>query len=322
MQPTAPPRFPRLAVALLAGLIAGLVAGVYHRAFNRGAGDLTWALCYVRALAAGLPPYATCPALSSAGAPMPSNPLTTGLLVAPLALLPGPAAAGAFVGLSTTALVWGVLRTGEPWRLLILAAWPFWACVQVANWSILLTAAVYLPALAIVAAAKPHVGVPMLATHALRRPWATLLPVAALGVASLALRPTWPREWLASIHGYSGASALLMLPLGPLLLLAVLRGRAWQGRYLLLCALLPTRLWYDPLILAPVFRSWRGLAAWVVCGWVAALVSLHGLAPAPALAVPLLWGPALVAVLGADQLWIGSRNQRAAERTTSTSRTT
>jgi hypothetical protein len=297
MRPAAPPRSRRLAVALLVGLAAGLCAGVYHRAFNRGAGDLTWALCYVRALAAGLPPYATCPALSSAGASMPSNPLTTGLLVAPLALLPGPAAAGIFVGLSTTALAWGVLRTGEPWRLLVLAAWPFWACVQTANWSILLLAAVYVPWLAVVGAAKPHVGAPMLATHALRRPWATLLPVAALVALSLALRPTWPWEWLSSVRGYTGGPALLALPLGPLLALAVLRWRRWEGQYLLVAAAVPTRLWYDPLILAAVFGSWRPLALWVACSWVAGLASLHGMPGAGTLSLLLLWGPALAAVL-------------------------
>jgi hypothetical protein len=76
--------------------------------------------------------------------------------------------------------------------------------------------------------------------------------VAAIGLISLAVNPTWPIEWIDILpHRVPGVYRIPVTVLGgPLLLLAVLRWRLPEARLLLIMALVPqTMLFYDQLIL-------------------------------------------------------------------------
>lgn len=199
------------------------------------------------------------------------------------------------VGLSTALLAWGLLGTGERWRLLVLISFPAVACVQVANWSMLLLAAMYVPGLAALAVlAKPHAGLPVFVARAWAAPWDYVVPVGVICLISLLVRPTWPMEFLGAIKGYTGGPALLALPGGPLLLLAALRWRQGSAMWLLLCALVPLRAYYDWLLLAPLFASRPAVLAWVAASWAGYAAFYFGSSP---LAMALIWGSALAAVL-------------------------
>lgn len=283
-------------VAIVVGLLAGALATYYGLRSGRGAGDLSWPICAVRELASAGDPYgpACRPVSSIDGAPMPTNPLPTALLVAPLALLPSAGAAGVFAGLSAGLLAYGVVRRGEPWRLLMLASYPAFACVMLVNWSMLLVAALYLPALGVLLVAKPHVGA---AVWIGRPTWYAVAGGALLVLVSLLVRPSWPGEWLATLGGYSGAPALLALPWwasAQLLWACALCWRSPRVRYLLACAALPLRAAYDWLLLLALAQSWRELALMVVASWLGFFAVEVG---APALALSLAWAPAVLSIL-------------------------
>src|SRR5262249_18508358 len=97
-----------------------------------------------------------------------------------------------------------------------------------------------------------------------------LLGGGLLVLLSFALVPSWPLDWIANLRRASHhLPPLLVLPVGPLLLLALLRWREARGRLLLLLACVPQIYWfYDALPLALIARSWRERLLLVLCSWV------------------------------------------------------
>ena len=82
---------------------------------------------------------------------------------------------------------------------------------------------------------------------------------AALLAVSLALFPTWPRDWLSQLSGARHVVAPITQPGGFLVLLALLRWRRPEARMLVALVCVPQSIyWYDilPLMLIPVtFRE-------------------------------------------------------------------
>ena len=158
------------------------------------------------------------------------------------------------------------------WRLLIFASAPMLMAIKSAQWSPLLYAALLLPWLSPLAVCKPTLGAPVLLWRRSSLAW---LDAALLVLLSLLLMPSWPWRWLAQTGDYGGFVPLLSLPLGPGLLLALLRWRDERARWLLLLACVPQHvLFYDQLLVLAVARS-RGELLWLVlCGWVGLLGAL------------------------------------------------
>lgn len=208
-----------LAVAVLAGLLAALYAAA--RWGPRGdAGDLYWPICAARRLT---DPY-QCVVIWR-GVTYPSNPLTTALALWPLASLPMPLIAVIFSGLMYGLLAWGLLATGERWRLLALLSAPSLSNLYLLNWAALVLAAWYVRWLWPVALLiKPHTALPVALLRWRRWPRGIAI-VAGVGLLSLAVRPSWPAEFIAATGGYTGRPALLSW-WGPPLLLALLRWRS------------------------------------------------------------------------------------------------
>lgn len=238
-------------------------------------------------------PYALiCRPTTMDGQPTATYPLTTAVAVAPLAAAAGLVStayqyeltAALIIGLSVATLAYGLLRTGEPWRLWLLVSFPAVQCVQVANWSMLILAAWYVPALAALMAIKPHVGI----VAALRHPWPAMAGAGALGALSLLLWPSWPFDWLATTGGYSGRPLALLLPIGPLLLALLALRRAWWGVAL---ALVPLRPFYDWLLCAILVTSQRQMLLWVAASWAAYGAWFAGLPLWAAAAI--CWAPAM-----------------------------
>lgn len=259
----------RLLVSVGLGLLVGLIGTAYQMHFQRRAGDLGWAWCGAGVVLAGGDPYEECVFRSrTTDKVLPTNPLTTVLLLVPFVALPGALVAGGVLGLATGVLAWALLQTGEPWRLLVLVSAPFWWSVAAAQWAPLLLAVALMPPLYPLCMVKPQIGLPIALMHFT---WRRALVCAGIGAVTLLIDPWWMVKWLTQVGTYDGTLPVLVLPFGPLLLLAVLRWREERARWLLLYALVPQRFIYDQLLLFLVPQSRREVLVLVILSWVAFL---------------------------------------------------
>lgn len=187
-------------------------------------------------------------------------PLTAPVSVVPLGLLPLLWARVIF-GAGTGALL-AYLVTRDGWyRLTLFLAPAYLLHLMWLQWSVLLTCALFLPALGWFGASKPNIG--LVSFVAQRKPrQAILFALAGLIplLASLLIQPSWPGEWIAIMHQWDYGTPTVLLPGGALLLVALLRWHRWEGRlYLtLLCVpQTPGAISALPLLLIP--KTWRGM---------------------------------------------------------------
>ncbi len=250
---------------LLIGVIAAFAAAVIPHSMRLagvGVGDIGLPLAGLSRLEAGGSPYdvrlrGSTPAL---------YPFTTMVVLAPLKLVPARAVAPLFVGLTSFALGFAILRNGKPWQLMLFLTPAYWSAVQAVQWSPLMTAAILLPPLLPFAVVKPQLGVVLAACGRWSR-W-TVLATIGLIAASLLVRPSWPMEWLrhGNLRTFNGFAPILVLP-GVVLLLALLAWRSREGRLLLAMAVVVQRYFYDQLPLYLVARTWRQMLLLVACSW-------------------------------------------------------
>lgn len=205
------------------GVASGTLCCAFLRWHHLGGADFGWARDAARVLLAGANPYANTPAGSI------PYPLPAALLALPFAPFPAELAAALFFGISSALLAFGLVRQ-SPERLLIFLAYPYWAALMTAQWTpLIMTAAFFAPAFALVVA-KPHIAFPVAFTHSSRK---GLIAATVLLTASLVLQPRWPLQWLPQTARYQHFFPLLVLP-GPLLALALWRWREQDARLLLL----------------------------------------------------------------------------------------
>lgn len=247
----------RIAISAAIGLASGAFCWFLMRHFHQDAADFRWALRLAHRLIARENPYDT---------PLEQYPLTAGLFALPFVRLQPEFAAALFWGISSAVLAFGVTRHGYH-RLLIFLAYPYWAALLTVQWSPLITAAAFFPLLLPVTLAKPQVGLPVFLTRPSRAGWAACF---LLGLVSLILAPAWPRLWLRQWTAYERFFPLLVLP-GPLLLLALLRYRDRDARFLFLSAIMPQRWFFDSFTLWLIPQSRREIVWTVFFSWGAGL---------------------------------------------------
>ena len=184
-------------------------------------------------------------------------PATTAVIMAPFGALPHRLAVALFTALGMALLAWS-LEAGPPWRRWMVVSAPALQNVLLGQWSPWLTAAVGLPWLGAVWAAKPTIGLALFAGWPSR--WA-LFGGGAILFLSIALLPHWPADWIASIRTTPQYLAPVQRPGGFLLLLAFLRWRRPEARMLGVLALVPhTAGLYESLPLLLVPQSARSFA--------------------------------------------------------------
>ncbi len=171
-------------------------------------------------------------------------PSTAFALAIPFSLLSELWASLAFIALSTFLLAYGITRDG--WhRLPLFASVSFVTSAQLAQWSTLMTAALFIPSLAVVIAAKPQAGLPIVAasrsTTAIK---AAIIGGIALIVVSLVLFPRWPLEWLGHVRATEQLRSPLTRLGGVAILFAALRWRRPEAWLVLSMAALP-QTWYS-----------------------------------------------------------------------------
>ena len=210
-----------------------------------------------------------------------------------------------FVAAATLAYVC-TLR--EWWPLLAFASASFLHAASFAQWSPLLLAAWYAPALGFVLMAKPNVGAAVLAAAESRKVRAVLVVSCAIILAaSFVVRPTWLGEWLDSIPGQEHIRPFILSWLGAPLLLAGLRWRRPEARLLLALAVIPQNpTIYDALLLFTVADTPREALVLATLSWfveplhdaIHPGVTFANWAHAWAMSLlPLMYLPALVMVL-------------------------
>ena len=167
-------------------------------------------------------------------------PGTAIVLVLPLAWLPLEAARAVFVAITAGVFTYALLGRGW-WLYPVLLSASMRASVSSAQIAPLIAASVFVPLFGFTAAFKPNTAIPALFaqpsySNALRFLLAALIAV----TLSFVIYPTWVPEWLAAIRDGGGAvRPLVMQPGGFLLLLAAVRWREPEARWLLVFALTP-----------------------------------------------------------------------------------
>lgn len=185
-------------------------------------------------------------------------PASSFVAIAPFALLSEKTASLVFTALSVGLMTYGITLNG--WhRMPMIASAAFMDSVLAAQWTIVMTAALFLPWLAIVTPAKPQTGLPILAAQRSSRALAAALAAAALLILiSLVLLPGWPAEWLAIIRTADYVRSPIANPAGVLVIPVLLRWRRPEAWLVFLSACLPqTFMWYGALTLLAIAATYR-----------------------------------------------------------------
>lgn len=241
-------------IGVLVGVVAGLGTWLFMSRPNAPS-DFFHYWSATRTLLSGGDPYTTiAEGPANPGHDPTLYPLPGLLLLIPFAFLPLAAAGGAFIGVTSGLAAWGIARTGVERLPLFLSA-PFLLAVSLGQWSPALVAAATIPALGIIVAGKPTIG---LAVFLSRPQWKTVALVTLLLVVSLIVQPNWPAEWLANVSNREEKFVPLLRPGGFVLALSLLCWRRPEGRLFAVMMLMPQALfYYDQLLLWLVPRTLR-----------------------------------------------------------------
>ena len=288
-------------MAVLIGEICGVLAWA-----TQFGGRTDWAQIWygARALMDGISPYSVVGPGRVFEWQFPLlYPLPAVIVGLPFALAPLAVAVGLFAGCSAALLSFAITKDGW-YRLLLLLGAPFVLAMLSAQWSILLTAAVLLPTLGFLFIVKPTIGAALWLYRPTR---SAVIGGVFLLLTSLAVRPSWPREWMATLSQTGHMVVPLAHAGGPLLLLALLRWRRPEARLLLALACVPqTALLYEmvPLMLIPASLAESTVfvaLSYIVFGWWAHLRPYDTVAESVMasihMVVPLLYLPCLIMVL-------------------------
>jgi hypothetical protein len=210
-----------------------------------------------RALLAGENPYRAVVTgfAGHRGLPFPLfYPLPAVVAGVPFALLPLLAARAAFAAVSLGAFAYLLAGRGL-WALAALLSAPAFQTVALVQWSGWLACAVLVPWLGWVIACKPNAGLAVLCGAPSTRAVVVSIAVSAALVAiAFAAYPGWVTEWMAALEGQPHFRPYVLRPGGVLLLLALLRWRRPEARWLAAVACLPGT---PGLQEALVFFAWR-----------------------------------------------------------------
>jgi hypothetical protein len=161
-----------------------------------------------------------------------------------------------FIGFGAAVLAWALTRRtlANP-QLWVFASFPMMVAAQTVQWSPLLTAAALTPALGFLLAAKPSIGLAMLAAYPSR---AAIYGAAAFGLLTILIWPFWVPAWLANLPSLTHMIAPVTCWGGPLILLALLKWRRAEARLLVALACMPqTPVLYEVVPLFLLVRNLR-----------------------------------------------------------------
>jgi hypothetical protein len=252
-------------------------------------------------------------------------PFTAVLAVAPIALLPVPAAW--FAGASMALFVWGITSRRElRFAWFALPTFTVIHALRMVQWSPLLTGAALVPGWGFLLACKPTVGGALWLAYPRA---SSLIGSFCLVVVSLFAWPQWPLAWWTSLQQSSHMMPPAMYWGGPLILLGLLRWRRAEARLLVALSCVPqTAFLYEALPLFLIPRKYEeglilSLASYAVLvavqsqvpGWDARQLDpvARYMAERQVMGQWMVWAlylPCLVMVLRRPNLWEDSPEDR------------
>jgi len=274
-----PTRDRRIAFAICAGLVAAALH--YFRAGGHGGlSDFSLLWYGSKLLSEGRNPYE----LIGPHLPinLPSNlyyPAPALIGVMPLVLFPVEVAGAVFVFISASLLAYAI--TADGWfRIPLLLSVSFFTAARLGQWSMLFTAAFFLPALGFFAIAKPQSSLPVLVASTTRRTliFAIAGTIVLTAIAFLIL-PSWVSSWLGQVGSSEFFRAPILSIQGAFIALVLLRWRRAESWLVFSSACLP-QTWYPYnalilMVVASTYREASALSLVASAGWLAA----YALAP-------------------------------------------
>ena len=190
-------------------------------------------------------------------------PATAAVVSMPFAWASSRVADALFIGFGAAVLAWALTRhTFANPKLWVFASFPMMVSAQTIQWSPLLTAAALTPGLGFLFAAKPSVGLAMLAAYPSRK---AIYGAAAFGALTILIWPFWVPAWLANLPSLTHMIAPVTCWGGPLILLALLKWRRAEARLLVALACIPqTPVLYEVVPLFLLVRNLREATLLVV----------------------------------------------------------
>lgn len=178
----------------------------------------------------------------------------------PLSYLDVVTARSVFAAVSAGCFALLVSRLGYAHLAALLSA-SLISAISLVQFTPLLACAALSPAFGWVLSCKPNMGLAVLATARSNRWLAISMGLSAMMVVlSLAIQPAWPTQWLAAVREGEHFTPFVLRPGGALLLLALLRWRRPEARWLALLSLVPaTPGVQEALILFTVPQSFRSI---------------------------------------------------------------
>ena len=246
---------------LVAAVIATFAVVELYNAYKRPGHFTDFSIAWLgaKALLAGHDPYEVVGPGRLYNFRWPATyPIPAYIFAMPFTLLSERLASYVFVWLSTFALAFGVTRAG--WYLLpIFATRAFFDSVHFAQWSIVFTAALFIPWLQALAVIKPHTGLSIFAGAPSRKAFiaATTAGVVLLAAGFIIL-PTWPAGWMKAVEEGTRMKPPLLFLGGPVILVVLLRWWRKEAWLILSMALLPQNVGvYATLPLLTVAKSFK-----------------------------------------------------------------
>ncbi len=308
-----PTRRQRLAVAVTLGVIAAL-AHYFRAAESDGVSDFTSLWYGAQFLLEGRNPYELIGPGRLIGMPSPAYyPAPAFLVAIPFTILSYHWASTAFVFVSSALLAWGCTR-GSWHRLPLFPSIAFLTSAQLGQWSILFTAALFIPAIALVSIAKPQAALPVVVGREDPTPFYYAAAGGALLLAaSLVMLPGWIGDWFELVRNSDHFTPPIARTGGPLVALVLLKWKRPEAWLVLLAACTP-QTWYPYnglvlLAIAPTYRSACVLSLASSTGWIISALLVDGHPRDPD--VRAVMGAALVAgsYLPATILILTQRNE-------------
>lgn len=163
--------------------------------------------------------------------------------VAPLTILRQEIASTLFVSVSAWLLAFGATRNG--WQLLpLFPSVAFMTSARLGQWSIIMTAALFIPQLAFLSAAKPQASLPVLASSERKTTWiAAVAGAIVLCGLSFFLFPGWPSSWIHGLRQSEYFTPPLFTLAGIPIALVLLKWRRSEAWLVFTAACLP-QTWY------------------------------------------------------------------------------
>jgi len=264
----------RIGIAVIIGSLAGAVH--YFRPGGYQLSDFSVVWYASSALARGVDPYTLIGPHLQVDLPSPVFYPGPALVAAiPLTLFRVEFAGALFVFLSAAILAFAVTR--ESWFLLpIFPSLPFLTSARLGQWSILFTAAVFLPSVAAFSIAKPQASLPAIVASTRRTTWlAAIAGGMLLFTVSLILLPSWPVEWFRLIRTTQYFTPPIASIVGAPIAFVLLRWRRPETWLVFTSACMP-QTWYPYnclilLVVASTYREACALSLLSSAGWLVTL---------------------------------------------------